>query len=174
MQGRHRDAVRYGEDAIAETLDPATLGTVSDAYAALGDSARSGENARALEVAVSRQPGAYHRAWSLFLIDHDRRLPAVTQKIREELRTRQDVYGYDLLAWALHKQGKDIEALAAMRQALREGTVDAQLFHHAGMIERSLGYTSEAQAHLARARAVNPYFHAADSGSVRAVIAARD
>ena len=161
MQGRHHDAIRYGEDAIAETLDPATLGTLSDAYAALGDSARSAENARALEVAVSRQPGAYHRAWSLFLIDHDRRLPAVTQKIREELRTRQDVYGYDLLAWALHKQGKNGEALVAMRQAMREGTADAQLFYHAGMIERSLGHTAEAQAHLDRARAVNPFFHLA-------------
>ena len=80
---------------------------LSDAYAALGDTTRSEEFARVLDVAVSKQPGAYHRAWSLFLLDHDRHVETVYKKIRTELATRKDVYGYDLLAWALHKQGRN-------------------------------------------------------------------
>jgi uncharacterized protein HemY len=138
---RHQwqSAVEYGEQAIAVNLDPATLGLLSDAYAALGDSAKSNEYAGALEVAVSRQPGAYHRAWSLFLLDHDRRVAEVYQKTRKELETRKDIYGYDLLAWALHKQSRDAEAAAAMKIALSQGTRDPQLLAHAAAIDRALG-----------------------------------
>ena len=133
---RHRwsDAIRFGEESIASVLDPATLGTLSDAYAAIGDTTRANEYARVLDVAVSKQPGAYHRAWSLFLLDHDRQIETVARKIREEMKTRRDVYAYDLLAWSLHKQGRDVEAAEAMRQALSQGTRDPQLAQHATVI----------------------------------------
>jgi tetratricopeptide (TPR) repeat protein len=131
-------AIELGEREIAQVLDPATLGVLSDAYAALGDTVKSAEYARVLDAAVLKQPGAYHRAWSLFLLDHDRHVSLVARKIREELKTRKDVYAYDLLAWSLHKQGNDAEAAKAMRLAMREHTEDAQLFHHAAMIERAL------------------------------------
>lgn len=139
LQRRWPEAIDFGERAIAQTLDPSTLGTLSDAYAALGDSARAAEYAHVLDVAVRRQPGAYHRAWSLFLLDHGRHVATVTRKIREELRTRQDVYAYDLLAWALHRQGRDREAALAMKQAMREGTKDPQLAYHASEIARVSG-----------------------------------
>ena len=105
----------------------------------MGDSAKSDEYAHVLDVAVLKQPGAYHRAWSLFLLDHDRHVATVSRKIREEMRTRKDIYAYDLLAWSLHKQGRDREAANAMAVALSQGTQDAQLFYHAGVIERALG-----------------------------------
>ncbi len=131
LQKKYRRAITFGERAIAMTLDPATLGTLSDAYAAVGDSAKAEEYAHVLDVVVLKQPGAYHRAWSLFLLDHDRHVATVSRKIREEMRTRKDVYAYDLLAWSLHKQGRDREAAAAMTVALGQGTQDAQLQHHA-------------------------------------------
>ena len=172
LQQRWKSAIDFGELAIAQTLDPATLGTLSDAYAALGDSARSAEYAHVLDVAVLKQPGAYHRAWSLFLLDHGRHVGIVARKIREELRTRRDVYAYDLLAWSLHKQGRDRSAALAMANALREGTQDAQLFYHAGMIERSLGQVDVARAHLARALAINPTFHPTQPADARAALVA--
>jgi predicted Zn-dependent protease len=141
-----RDAITAGEQAIATSLDPATLGVLSDAYAATGDRAKSGEYARALDVAVLKQPGAYHRAWSLFLLDHHRHVAGVYHKVLVELRTRRDIYGYDLLAWALHAQGRDVEAKAAMAHALAQGTRDAQLFCHAAVIERALGDETAARA----------------------------
>ncbi len=157
VQQRWRAAADYGEQAIGQTLDPATLGILSDAYAALGDTAKSAEYAHVLDVAVLKQPGAYHRAWSLFLLDHGRHTATVARKIRDELRTRHDVYAYDLLAWSLHKQGRDAEAATAMTSALREGTQDAQLFYHAAAIERALGHADAARQHMERALAVNPY-----------------
>ena len=151
-----RDAITAGEQAIATSLDPATLGILSDAYAATGDSAKSGEYARALDVAVLKQPGAYHRAWSLFLLDHHRHVAGVYHKVLVELRTRRDIYGYDLLGWALHAQGRDVEAKAAMAHALAQGTRDAQLFYHAAVIERALGDETAASELFARARALQP------------------
>ena len=139
LQKHWKAAIGYGEQVIGLTLDPATLGTLSDAYAAIGDTAKSEEYAHVLDVAVLKQPGAYHRAWSLFLLDHDRHVPTVARKIREELRTRKDVYAYDLLAWSLHKQGNDLEAQKAMTLARREGTKDAQLSQHASAIQQALG-----------------------------------
>ena len=109
---------------------------ISDAYAALGDTVQAAEYTRAMELAVLGQPGQWHRAWSLFLLDHDRRVPEVLAHVRAELATRRDVYGYDLLAWALHKSGRDGEAREAMATALAQGTKDPQLLRHAAEIPR--------------------------------------
>jgi tetratricopeptide (TPR) repeat protein len=151
-----RRAIADGEEAIATSLDPATLGVLSDAYAALGDSAKSRDYARVLDVAVLKQPGAYHRAWSLFLLDHHRHVATVYDKVLVELRTRRDIYGYDLLAWALHAQGRDAEAKTAIAHALSQGTQDALLFYHAASIERALGNDSAAEHLFARMRALQP------------------
>jgi tetratricopeptide (TPR) repeat protein len=131
LQKKYQRAITFGEKALSVTLDPATLGILSDAYAAIGDSAKSAEYAHVLDVVVLKQPGAYHRAWSLFLLDHDRHLATVARKIREEMRTRKDVYAYDLFAWSLHKQGRNREAADAMKIALSQGTQDPQLRYHA-------------------------------------------
>lgn len=155
-QRNWKAAIAAGESAIAASLDPATLGILSDAYTALGDSAKANEYDRVLDVAVLKQPGAYHRAWSLFLLDHRRHVATVYRKVQTELRTRHDIYGYDLLAWALHIQGRDVEARAAMAKALSQGTQDAQLFHHAAEIERSLGNSAKANELVARVRALEP------------------
>jgi tetratricopeptide (TPR) repeat protein len=133
-RGDYRDVIVWGERAIGLQLDPATLGLVGDAYAKLGDQAKSDEYFQTLQVAVSMQPGAYHRAWSLYLLDHDLRVDDVLQKAQEELRDRKDVYGYDIVAWALQKSGRHAEAKAAMVQALRLGTPDPLLLRHAAAI----------------------------------------
>lgn len=165
-----RRAIAAGEEAIAGTLDPATLGVVGDAYAALGDSARAEEYYQVLEVSISKQRGLFHRAWTLFLLDHDRRVSEVLAKAKEEIAVRKDIYGWDLLGWALHKNGRDLEARAAMRHALALGTRDAMLFYHAGMIDRALGDRAAARRHLTLALAVNPYWHPTQPAEARAAL----
>ena len=139
-QERHDDVISWGERAIGMQLDPGTLGLVGDAYAAKGDRNKADEYFRTLEVAVSTQPGAYHRAWSLYLLDHGLRVSEVLAKAEAELRERKDVYGYDVLAWALEKSGRRAEAQEAMRSALRLKTPDPLLLRHA----RSIGITDAA------------------------------
>lgn len=138
-RGRWRGVIDYGDSAVALVPDPATFGLVSDAHAHLGDSSAAAEYARAMEIAVLGQPGQWHRAWSLYLLDHGRRVPEVLRRVQDELRTRRDVYGFDLLAWALHKSHRDCAARAAMDRALSLGTGDPQLRRHAAAIDSALG-----------------------------------
>ena len=132
-QKRWSDAITYGAEATAVQLDPATIGTMSVAYAALGDSVQSESFARAMAVSALRQPGAIHRAWGLFLLDHgtvvDRR--EVLRRARRELSERHDVYGHDLLAWALFRNGRVTEARSQMAIALSQQTEDVLLTAHA-------------------------------------------
>jgi tetratricopeptide (TPR) repeat protein len=169
---RHRwaDAIAAGNRAIASNLDPATFGTISDAYLAMGDRAKADEYARGMEVAVSKQPGSYHRAWSLFLLDHNRRVGDVLRKARAELQTRRDIYGWDVLAWALYRQGRYAAAERAMTAALGQNTHDALLFYHAGMIAYALAHRSAARQDLGRAIAINPYFHPTQPDTARAIL----
>ena len=150
-------AIDYGERSVAVSFDPATLGAISDAYAGLGDSAKANEYAHAMEIAVSKQATAYHRAWSLFLLDHHRRVGEVLAKAQEELETRRDIYGYDVVAWALHASGRNAEAREMMTKAMSLGTQDAMLFYHAAMIDRALGHQAIAASELEHARTLNPY-----------------
>ncbi|MEP6778999.1 MAG: tetratricopeptide repeat protein [Gemmatimonadaceae bacterium] len=140
-----KDAIEWGERAIAEQLDPATLGVVGDAYEALGDTVKSNEYFHTLEVAVTQQPGAYHRAWSLYLLDHNLRISEVLGKAQEELKDRKDIYGYDIVAWALHKSGRQVEAEAMMKQALRLDTQDPLLARHQAAIKAAMPVTTAAR-----------------------------
>jgi tetratricopeptide (TPR) repeat protein len=134
--GAWQQAIDFGERAIAIQLDPATLGTVSRAYAELGDTAQAASYARAMSVSALKQPGVIHRAWGLFLLDHGttRDRADVLRRARRELRDRKDVYGHDLMAWALYRNGHLEEARKEMRLALSQHTEDVMLTDHARAI----------------------------------------
>ena len=163
-------AIAYGERGIALKLDPATLGTLGEAFLAKGDTAAAEENFHTMEIAVRGQPGAYHRAWSLFLLDHDRRIDEVYTKAVAELATRKDIYGYDILGWSLYKLGRHQEAADNLRAALRLGTRDPLLYYHAGMIESALGHRKEAIAFLSNALRINPHFDYTQHRVARAML----
>ena len=150
--------VDYGARAIAVQLDPATLGTMSDAYAAEGDTAQARSFADAMAVSALSQPGAIHRAWGLFLLDHDRDVDRVLVEARAAIAHRRDVYGYDLLAWAAFKTGRVGEARRAAVAALSQGTEDASISYHAGMIALAAGDSAQARTLLGAALALNPRF----------------
>lgn len=172
VRGEWQKAIDVGNEAIAIQLDPATLGTISEAYTAMGDTAQAAQYARAMTASALKQPGPIHRAWGLFLLDHGTKADAkrVLAKTRVEMRTRKDVYGYDLLAWALHRQGREREAREAMTHALSEQTEDALLFYHAGMIERALGNIEPARIYLNKALTMNPHFSATQAAVARAAL----
>jgi tetratricopeptide (TPR) repeat protein len=158
-RGRWSEAIEYGERAIARTLDPATLGLLYQLYAASGDSAKAEEYYRAMSITVLGQPETFHRLWGLFLLDRGREVPTVRARAEREIEVRRDVYGWDLLAWALYRSGRPSEAREKMRHALALGTRDASLFYHAGMIEAALGRHGGARRYLEAALAINPHWH---------------
>ncbi len=169
-EGRRREAIELGERAIGLTFDPATLGLLYLAYAGSGDSAKAEEYFRAMSVAVLGQPDQFHRQWGLLLLDRGVEVPAVLARAEREIAVRRDVYGWDLLAWALHRSGRDEEARAAMHHALALGTRDAMLLYHAGMIEAALGHGGAARRHLESALRINPRWHPFQPGEARKVL----
>jgi tetratricopeptide (TPR) repeat protein len=101
----------------------------------------------------------YSRELAYFYADHGVNLATALELAHRELSVRRDVYAYDVLAWALVKNGRAKEARAAISEALKLGTKDARLYFHAGLIHAALGEPDQAREHLARALATNPNFH---------------
>lgn len=129
-------AVEYGERATGVQLDPTTLGAVSQAYRAQGDTAQAARYAQAMSVSALQQPGGIHREWGLFLLDHGttRERAAVLARATRDLLDRKDVYGHDLMAWALYRTGHSEEARREMTLALSQYTEDRLLLAHAAAI----------------------------------------
>lgn len=130
-------AIALGDSSLGRHIDPATLAAVGDAWRRKRDGARSEEYFRALEAMSGAPSRGFHRAWYLALLDHNRRIPEVLAAVERDIETRRDVYGYDLLAWALFKSGRVEDARAAMSQALVWGTEDPELAARARAIEEA-------------------------------------
>jgi tetratricopeptide (TPR) repeat protein len=153
---------------------PEYAAALGDVYTRLGRTAEAGKQYALVEYigrlsALNRT--VYNRELALFYADHDRHLPQALELARKELEARRDIYSYDVLAWALYKNGRAREAQVAMTEALRLGTLDARLFFHAGMIHRALGEHDRAREALSRALALNPHFHLLHAQVARSVLA---
>ena len=94
----------------------------------------------------------------MVLADHDRDVADALRIACADVARRPDVYGDDVLAWTLFKNGRDAAAKRASSRALRLGTEDAMLHYHAGMIAAALGRSRVAARHLEQALALAPAF----------------
>lgn len=131
LQKNWSRVIELGERSLTNSVDPGTLGLLADAYRAKGDTAHAAEYDRVIDAGFVSKPGPFHRSLSLYLLDQKRDVPLVLEKAQQEIRDRHDIYGYDVLAWALYRSGRIPEAKAAMAQALHMGTTDPLLRHHA-------------------------------------------
>lgn len=77
----------------------------------------------------------------------------------------------DALAWALHRLGRDRDALPDVQQALRLGSIDPILRYHAGAIEAALGRAQDARRDLEMALATDPGFSATGAAEARRILA---
>ncbi|WP_405581690.1 tetratricopeptide repeat protein [Streptomyces sp. NBC_01190] len=75
-----------------------------------------------------------------------------------EWHRRHSVLVADALGWALHRAGRDREALPMADQADRLGWRDALLHYHRGVIEQSLGDDRASAKDLAAALTADPHF----------------
>ncbi|MEU6552422.1 tetratricopeptide repeat protein [Streptomyces sp. NPDC046915] len=83
---------------------------------------------------------------------------AALRAARAEWARRHTVHTADALAWALHVNGKDQEALGHARQATATGYHNASFLYHRGMIELATGHTKDGRASLTAALRLNPGF----------------
>jgi hypothetical protein len=89
---------------------------------------------------------------------------------RGEWARRQHVDVADTLAWALHLDGKDTEALGYAQRVAATGARNASYAYHLGAIEAALGQRDAARADLSRALATNPYFSPVDVPAAKALL----
>ena len=76
------------------------------------------------------QPGALAR----FLAERNREIPEAVRLAERAAAERQDIHTMDALAWSYFKAGRITDAQAAIRRALRTGTMDARIRCHAAVI----------------------------------------
>ena len=69
---------------------------------------------RVMERLAAAQGTSYGREVALFLADHDRDLPDALRLARDDVARRPDVYGDDVLAWTLYKNGRPPAAKRAV------------------------------------------------------------
>lgn len=96
-------------------------------------------------------------AVALFLADHGDPAEAL-RRAQAEWDRRQSVFVADAMAWALHVNGRDTEALDYADRADALGWRNATFAYHRGMILQSLGRDDEAAEQLAEALEINPFF----------------
>lgn len=79
------------------------------------------------------------RTVSLYLATSGKDVDLALQLAKRELKSRADVFTLDTVAWALKATGNIQEAREYSKRALIEGTLDARLLFHAGMIASAYG-----------------------------------
>lgn len=162
VQERGEDAINLYLKAIAIIPQPDYVAALGDLYRKLGRREEAKKQYDLVEYigkVSTLNRILYNRELAYFYADHDVKLEQALELARKELEYRHDIYAYDLLAWALLKNGQPEDALVAITEALKLGTRDARLHFHAGMIRYRLGDADGAREHLGRALATNPHFH---------------
>ncbi|MEV4312464.1 tetratricopeptide repeat protein [Actinocrispum sp. NPDC049592] len=107
---------------------------------------------------------------ALVAADHGSPTEALARATAEWGR-RQSVLVADAMAWALHVNGRDAEALPYAEKAAALGWHNATFAYHRGMILLALGRTGEAEQFLAQAVDTNPHFSVSQAGIAKRKLA---
>jgi Flp pilus assembly protein TadD len=90
---------------------------------------------------------------------------------RKALVDRPSILGHDVLAWNLHRAGKDDEAREEMAKALATGSRDPLIRFHAAAIADAMGDRAAAVEDLRIVLGSNPRFSAALADDVAGLAA---
>lgn len=171
--GDTRGALKDSKAAVAVTPLPQYLLSLGELYESLGQDARARE-----QYAVLRAQEKLRRATGstppdsdavLFEADHGDPRQAVTLG-RAAVRNRPFLAVQDAYAWALHRAGRDKEALVQADHSLALGTRSALYRYHRGLIHQALGDREAARADLRTALALEPHFSPLHAPAARAAL----
>ncbi|PYC76267.1 hypothetical protein C7C46_22580 [Streptomyces tateyamensis] len=172
--GNTSSAVRDYDSAIAKVPLPQYLLELGELHQSLGHADQAQEQYRLLDaeqrlaaangVVDDLTMGQYHA-------DHGDPAQAV-RLLRAEWSRRHNVLVADALAWALHRQGADTEALDLAHQAQHTGWPNALFAYHRGEIEHALGRDAAARDDLTEALHDDPYFNPLQAPRARADLTA--
>ncbi|MET9764410.1 tetratricopeptide repeat protein [Streptomyces sp. NPDC006372] len=184
LEGRARAQAASGDRAAAvEGLErvvarfplPGPLVALGELYedrGADGDRAKAGDQYALVDAwtALARAGGVNADLdTAMAAADHGDKKEAL-RAARAEWNRRHSVHTADALAWALHVNGRDEEALPYARRATATGYRNAAFLYHRGIIERATGDDREARTHLKAALDLNPGFSPLGAREARAAL----
>ncbi|MET7599774.1 tetratricopeptide repeat protein [Streptomyces sp. NPDC005481] len=171
--GENAKAIRGMEDVVSRSPLPQALTLLGELYEARGgkgDARRARDQYALVDAwtALARANGVNADLdTALAAADHGDRAAALTAA-RAEWSRRRTVHTADALAWALHVNGRDEEALPYARRATATGYRNAAFLQHRGTIERATGHPGQARSALSRALELNPGFSPSGARAARA------
>jgi tetratricopeptide (TPR) repeat protein len=154
-QGRIHLASGRAADAVPVLRRAAELNPLPEYQWMLADALRLqglAADAAAVEHEIVTRGGTSDpRTLALYLATRGADPARALALAEDELLTRADVFTLDARAWALAASGRVAEADQTIARALAEGTSDARLFLHAGVIHAAAGRKREASRWLKKA-----------------------
>lgn len=173
LQGRIRMAQGRHRAALAPLALAAKSHPLSEYLWAWSEALREAGRTREADSAAPREGAADPRGLAVFLATWGKN-PAVALRLAErEASFRGDPFTLDALAWCLHAAGRSAEGRPVMERALAEGTRDARLAFHAGVILQACGRTVEARRHLELAASLRHMLLPSEWRQVRKALALR-
>ncbi|NNN36545.1 tetratricopeptide repeat protein [Streptomyces sp. S3(2020)] len=167
--GDEKEAVRGLENVVARYPLPGPLVELGELYDERGDTDKADDQYALVDAwtALARANGVNADLdTALAAADHGDKKAAL-RAARAEWDRRHTVHTADALAWALHVNGEDEEALPYARRATATGYRNASFLYHRGVIERATGHEKDARTHLKAALKLNPGFSTLGSGEAR-------
>jgi tetratricopeptide (TPR) repeat protein len=147
-QSRFGEAVDALQSAVKLNPLPEYQWTLAEALGVAGKENEASEvEAQLCQRGASSDP----RTLALYLATRHESPETALRLARAELDSRSDVFTHDALAWSLAAAGNVAEAHSEMQRALAEGTQDARLFFHAGIIASQAGHLDDAERWLRKA-----------------------
>jgi tetratricopeptide (TPR) repeat protein len=158
LRGRMLLAEGQMEEALESLVPAAAANPLPEYQWTLADALRAAnraEEAAKVEAQLARSGvGEDPRTFALFLATR-RENPSVARALAEhELTQRADVQTHDALAWALAACEQWDDAARESALALAEGTVDARILFHAGIIAAKRSRKDEARRLLEKAEGI--------------------
>jgi tetratricopeptide (TPR) repeat protein len=168
-QGRTQEAVEPLRQAARLNPLPEYLWLLADALQATGQT----EAAAQIETELQRTGAQLDpRTFALYLATRRLQPEKALQFAAEELTQRADVHSHDALAWAFFALGNKEKATHHGELALREGTADARIFLHAGMILQASGKAEQASSLLQKARSLQQMLYPSEQAELTRSLAA--
>ncbi|WP_328832391.1 tetratricopeptide repeat protein [Streptomyces sp. NBC_00252] len=150
------------------------LGELYESRGAEGDKAKAEDQYALVDawIALARANGVNADLdTALAAADHGD-VRSALKAARAEWARRHTVHTADALAWALHVNGRDKEALPYARQATATNYHNASFIYHLGTIELATGHQADGRAHLAKALKLNPGFSPLGAAKARKALEA--
>ena len=159
-QEKYDESISLYEKVIARTPRPEFWQALGDVYAARGKVADAAtwhtraRDAYLKNAADGNAPYFHHLAG--FFSDAEENPAEALKWARRDLELRHTAAAKDTLAWALYRAGEFESAANTAPEALVNGSKDAHILYHAGMIFLAAGDAVRGKETLAEAGRINP------------------